>query len=76
MFLSLFADLNLVVWYGIVIRTCMRGKKLAYFNLAAERQTPKFNSLQDFSAIRYDIFYGNAQVVLKRLQTEKLPWAI
>ena len=27
-------DLNLAVWYGIAIRTCMRKKNLADFNLA------------------------------------------
>ena len=51
-FLTLFADLNLAVWYSIAICTCTQKKRLADFNLAVERQTAKFNSLPDFTAIR------------------------
>ena len=43
MFLTLLADLNMAVWYGIAIRTCVHvhGKKVADFNLAVERHTTK-----------------------------------
>ena len=53
-FLTLFADLNLAVWYSIaiILCTCTQKKRLADFNLAVERQTAKFNSLPDFTAIR------------------------
>ena len=51
-FLTLLADLNLVVWYGIAIRTCMR-KHLTDFNLAVERHTAEFNSPPNFPAIQY-----------------------
>ena len=51
-FLTLFADLNLAVWYSIAICTCTQKKRLADFNLAVERQTAKFNSLPDFTVIR------------------------
>ena len=68
MFLTLLADLNLAVWYGIAICTCARKKKLADFNLAVERHTAKFNSPPNFRAIRYYIrARGRPTLVLKTL---------
>ena len=50
LFLTLLADLNLVVWYSMTICTCTQKKNLADFNLVVEKHTAK---PPNFPAIRY-----------------------
>ena len=51
-------DLNLVVWYGIAIHTCMQ-KKIWRILIWRYCQTAKFNSPPNFPAIWYIVYILN-----------------
>ena len=65
MLLTLFADLNLVVWYGIAIRTCrIPGKKFGGFYRFTRFQKEasvecRLSTYTDYRPLVYGLIYSN-----------------